>query len=120
MKDKKAFALRAERSNIMYEFYEKEELTKALRHIATYYDVYRMLHGKTMKAKEVKRTLVKRGMPESTARMHIKELKKNECDLIFYYSDEDEFMPDEDAMSYFLNELDYLVYRPKKESERSR
>jgi len=69
--------------------YEDKEFIQILRHVATYFDVYKVLRADRISPEGLKRLLLDNlNKPESTARAYVKALKGDEEHGLFYYDPE--------------------------------
>ncbi len=103
-----------------YEEYKESDYVKVFRHLATHLDAYFFALDGAMPPKQLKRMIMEySNKPESTARAMIKDLTGVNRGLFKYDEEKDLLMLDEDAVTRFYENIDFLLdYKSRDKSFR--
>ena len=93
--------------------YEDNEFVLMLRHIATYFEVYKTIRADRISPEGLKRLLMDNlNKPESTARAYVRALKCDDRGLFSYDSERDViFLSKEAVYDFFCNIRGFLCWK---------
>ncbi|MCR5452813.1 MAG: hypothetical protein K6F00_09320 [Lachnospiraceae bacterium] len=93
--------------------YDDKDFIQILRHIATYFDVYKAVRADRISPEGLKRLLMDNlNKPESTARAYVKALKHDYQGLFSYNPEKDViFLGKESVYDFFCNMKDFLCWK---------
>ena len=98
--------------------YEEKDFKKMFRHLASHLEAYYCVRSSPISVKSLKKILMDDFMmPESTARIMLKDLTTADNGLLWYDNESDQLSRDEELIDDFYDNLNFLLGDERKMHE---